>query len=71
MIYTETITLNGKQYSRTYSDQYYITRDGAQYIEAVDPLNSNRQYTETDIPLPVEEVSSDDALSIITGEVET
>lgn len=70
MIYTETITLNGKQYSRTYSDQYYIERDGARYAEAVDPLNSGRQYTETNIPLPVEEVSSDDALGIITGEVE-
>ena len=70
MIYTETITLNGKQYDRTYSDTYYIERDGAQYIEAVDPLDSCRQYTETDIPLPVEEVSSDDALGIITGEVE-
>lgn len=70
MIHTETITLNGKQYSRTYSDRYYIERDSAQYVEAVDPLDSGRQYTETDIPLPVEEVSSDDALNIITGEVE-
>lgn len=70
MIHTETITLNGKQYDRTYSDTYYIERDGAQYVEAVDPLDSGRQYTETDIPLPVEEVSSDDALNIITGEVE-
>ena len=70
MIHTETVTLNGKQYSRTYSGRYYIERNGAQYVEAVDPINSGRQYTETNIPLPVEEVSSDDALNIITGEVE-
>lgn len=67
MIYTETITLNGKQYDRTYSDRYYIERDGAQYAEAVDPLDSGRVYTETNVLLPVEEVTSDEALNIITG----
>ena len=70
MIYTETITLNGKQYDRTYSDRYYIERDGAQYAEAVDPLDSGRVYTETNVLLSVEEVTSDEALNIITGEVE-
>lgn len=69
MIHTETITLNNKQYSRTYSDQYYIERDGVQYIEAVDPIDSGRQYTETDIPLPNEEMIAEEALDIITGEV--
>lgn len=59
MIHTETITLNGKQYDRTYSDTYYIERDGAQYTEAVDPLNSGRQYTETDIPLPTPELTKE------------
>lgn len=67
MIHTETITLNGKQYDRTYSDTYYIERDGAQYVEAVDPLNSGRQYTETDIPLPERELTAEEALDIITG----
>lgn len=43
MIHTETITLNGKQYDRTYSDTYYIERDGAQYIEAVDPLKNCKE----------------------------
>lgn len=70
MIYIDTITLNGKQYSRTYSDRYYIERDGVQYAEAVDPLNSGRQYTETDIPLLEEEFSAERALDIITGEVQ-
>lgn len=67
MIHTEIITLNGKQYDRTYSDTYYIERDGAQYAEAVDPLNSGRQYTETDIPLPERELTAEEALDIITG----
>lgn len=71
MIYTNTIVLNSKQYSRTYSDQYYIERDGVQYIEAVDPIDSGRQYTETDIPLPIEEMVADEVLDIITGEVQS
>ena len=67
MIYIETITLNGKQYDRTYSATYYIERDGAQYVEAVDPLNSDRQYTETDIPLPERVLTAEEALEIIIG----
>lgn len=67
MIHTEIITLNGKQYNRTYSDTYYIERDGAQYVEAVDPLNSGRQYAETNIPLPERELTAEEALEIITG----
>lgn len=67
MIHTETVTLNGKQYSRTYSDRYYIERNGAQYVEAVDPLDSGRVYIETNVLLLVEEVTSDEALNIITG----
>ena len=71
MIYTETITINGKQFDHTYSDAYFIERDGARYSDAVDPLNSGRQYTETDIPLPVEEGTAEQALNIITGEVQS
>lgn len=71
MIKTEIITINGNQYDHTYSDKYFIERDGAQYAEAVDPLNSGREYTETEIPLPVipEDLSAEKALEIITGEV--
>lgn len=54
MIYTEVITINGKQYKRTYSDTYTIERDGVEYYEAVDPLDSDREYTETDNPLEQE-----------------
>ena len=48
MIKTETITIRGKDYSRTYSDTgYMIEREGVQYSEAIDPITSNRVYTET------------------------
>lgn len=47
MIYTETLTINGRQLLRTYSDTYTIERDGIEYDEAVDPADSGRTYTET------------------------
>ena len=56
MIQTEIVTILGKQFRRTWSDAgFMIERDGAQYSEAVDPLDSGRLYEETTIPL--EEVS--------------
>jgi hypothetical protein len=54
MIYTEIITINGKEYKRTYSDTYTIERDGVEYYEAVDPVESDRVYTETNHPLEEE-----------------
>ena len=50
MIKTEIVTINGKQFQHTYSDSnYMIERDGVLYSDAIDPLNTNRTYTETDI----------------------
>lgn len=52
MIVKEVVEINGKQFDRTYSDGgYYIERDGARYVEAVDPLGSGREYVETDEPI--------------------
>ena len=54
MIKTEIITINGKEYVRTYSDRdMQIRQDGtgAMYDEAVDPIDSGRTYTETDEPI--------------------
>ena len=52
MIQTENIIINGRQLTRTYSDGgYYIQRDGVQYAEAIDPADSGRTYTETDVPI--------------------
>lgn len=55
MIHYGTVTINGCEYDHTYSDTYYIERDGVEYPDAVDPLGSGRVYTETDRLLPIEE----------------
>lgn len=58
MIRTENITINGKEFIRTYSDSgFMVERDGVQYDEAVDPIGFDRTYTETDVK---SESSNDD-----------
>lgn len=52
MIKTEIVTFGGKGYVRTWSDlSMMIERDGALYEEAIDPADSGRTYTETDVPI--------------------
>ena len=75
MIQTEVITINGKKFQRTWSDAgLLIDRDGAQYIEAVDPLDSGRTYTETDVPVETEPMTETEekamAYDILTGVAE-
>lgn len=49
MIKTENVTINGKEFLRTYSDNgLMIERDGDLYCEAFDPFGSERTYTETE-----------------------
>lgn len=56
MIVTEKININGKEFVRTYSDVgYMIERDGERYSEALDLAAFNRQYTETDEKISIEE----------------
>lgn len=51
MIKSEQMTINGKKFVRTWSDDgMMIERDGALYDEAYDPADSGRTYTETDVP---------------------
>ena len=58
---SETVTINGTDYTRNYSDAgYYIeqTDTGIIYPEAVDPIDNpnNHSYAETDQPIePVED----------------
>lgn len=60
MIRTENITINGKEFIRTYSDSgYMVERDGVQYDKAVDPIEFNRVYTETDVKSESSETDSD------------
>lgn len=62
MIKTELIVVDGFQLRRTWSDAgFMIERDGAVYSEAVDPVEFDRVYTETD--MPVEYESTDEIIS--------
>ena len=49
MILTEKLTINNKNYIKTWSNnEVYLERDGALYSEAIDPIEANRKYVETD-----------------------
>ena len=57
MIVTETITINNKQFVRTYSNAGFMIHGGSpegDYSEACDPAELNRTYTETNIPVDSE-----------------
>ena len=71
MIISETIKLNDKNFTRTYSDAgFYIERNGVHYAEAIDPLGSGREYTETDILIETEPESTEDKLKRISAKTD-
>lgn len=54
MIKTETITISGHDFVRSYSDSGYYIHGGSpegDYAEAIDPAELGRTYTETDIQI--------------------
>ena len=58
----------GDNLIRTYSDQGVKIRQngtGIIYCEAIDPAGSGRTYTETDEP--VEEMTAEQLLEVLTG----
>ena len=58
MILTESLTINNKQFTKTYSSSgFMVERDGVQYSEAIDPSEFGRTYTETDISVEAEKQS--------------
>lgn len=67
MIKTEIITINGAQFQKTWSDaNYLIERDGAKYSEAVDPIDIERTYTETnELISPQDDITGDVILSML------
>lgn len=70
MIKTEQIEINGRMFTRTWSDAgRQVVRDGIAYDEAYDPSEFGRTYTEGD---PIEEDTADaeEIVSILTGESE-
>ena len=63
MIKTEQLTINNKQFTKTYSDaDFMIERDGVQYSEAIDPSEFGRTYTETDIPVEAELIEPEEGV---------
>lgn len=55
MIIVENVTINGRDFIRTYSDQnMMIEREGIRYSEAYDPAEIERHYTETSELIPQE-----------------
>lgn len=59
---------DGVNLYRSYSDKgFYIERDEVRYEEAIDPEGTDRVYTETTELIPVDEITAEEALSIITG----
>ena len=49
MLIKEVVTINGTEFNHTYSDAgFYIERDGVQYSDAIDPIDIEREYIETD-----------------------
>lgn len=75
MIKTELITVDNRQLRRTWSDVgFMIERDGAQYSEAVDQIDSGRTYTETKVPMETEPMTETEekamAYDILTGVAE-
>lgn len=57
---TESLTINGKAFVKTYSDiGMMVERDGILYAEAIDPAEFGRTYTETNTPIKREEAEDD------------
>lgn len=64
MIIVENITLNGREFRKTYSNEgFMIERDGVRYSEAIDPVEfTDRIYTETEekIEIPEERIKPEE-----------
>lgn len=49
MLIKEVVTINEIEFNHTYSDAgFYIERDGVEYSDAIDPIDIEREYIETD-----------------------
>ena len=76
MILTESLTINNKQFTKTYSDAgFMIEHDGVRYSEAIDPSEFGRTYTETNIPVEAEATTEPEqkaaAFDYLTGRSES
>ena len=72
-IVTEQYEINGKSFTRTYSDAHRcVVRDGIEYSEANDPTELGRTYTEGSLieEEATEEYKMQELLNILMGEQE-
>lgn len=71
MIISETVRIDDKNYTKTASDSgYYIERNGIRYVEAIDPLGSCREYTETAELIETEPETTEAKLEKVSEKVE-
>ena len=71
MIITEHLEINGRAFTKTTSDAgRYVVREGISYVEAYDPSEFNRQYTEGEIIDEYDPVSAEELLEILLGGAE-
>lgn len=73
MIITETVSINGRTLTHTYSDSGYMIKQdstGIVYSEAYDPIDSGRTYTETDELIEADTAEDADVESMKT-EIQT
>ena len=71
MIISETVKINDKNYTKTYSDAgFYIERNGVHYAEAIDPLGSGREYTETDVLIETEQETTEEKIKKISAKTD-
>ena len=78
MIVQTTKEINGVMYAYTYSNSgFMIERDGVEYAEAIDVEGASYTYTETETPIEMPEMTTEErlqdaetALGIIFGEAQ-
>ena len=60
---------DGVRLYRTYSDSGMMVEQesGALYAEAVDVEGTTHTYTESNVPIPDQEISAEEALDILMG----
>lgn len=69
MIKTEIYVINGRSFTRTWSDTGYVMRDGVVYEEANDPTELNRVYEEVDEPIVVDDEDVVDDIDSTTSSI--
>lgn len=71
MIISETVKLNDKNFTKTYSDAgFYIERNGVHYTEAIDNIGSEREYTETAILINTADESTEVKLEQVSAKTD-